>query len=86
MTREEILAQYNVDKHGIIRSPGQFEGEAVYVPYFWNAYLEGCADRDNGRTLGFDITPEDRQMFPELGTKRRTVKLYQRDDGFVCEE
>jgi hypothetical protein len=86
MTREEILAQYDVDEHGIIRSPGQFEGEAVYVPYFWNAYLEGCADRDNGRTLGFDITPEDRQMFPELGAKRRTVKLYQRDDGFVCEE
>ena len=27
---------------------------------------------------------EDKQQFPEL-KGRRTIKLYQRDDGFVCE-
>lgn len=68
----------------LVKGPGQFEGEAVYVPYFWDAYLNGGADRDDGKILGFDVTSEDKALFPEL-KGRRTVKLYQRDDGFVCE-
>lgn len=83
MTRQQIETEYAV-VDGVIRSPGKFEGEAVYVPYFWDAYLSGMADRDDGTILGFDITAEDKQQFPEL-KGRRTIKLYQRDDGFVCE-
>ena len=75
---------YKVDERGIIRSPGKFEGECRYVPYYWGAFLDGGADRDDGRVLGFDVTDEDKAMFPEL-RRRRTVKLYERDDGFVCE-
>lgn len=67
-----------------ITEPGMFEGEARYVPYYWSLYLDGFTDRDDGQILGFDITPDEKTHFPELG-KRRTVKLYQRDDGFVCE-
>lgn len=84
MTRNEIIADYNVDERGVIRRPGKFEGEMLYVPYFWVAYLNGMADRDDGRTLGFDVTPEDKLMFPEL-RGRRTVKLRVREDGFVIE-
>ena len=76
--------EYQVDSCGIIRSPGMFEGEQSYVPYFWDAFLNGNADRDDGRILGFDVTAEDKALFPRL-RRRRTVKLYQRDDGFVCE-
>jgi len=83
MTRQEIESQYTV-VNGRIHSPGQFEGKMVYVPYFWDAFLNGFADRDNGTVLGFDVSPEDKKEFPEL-KGRRTVKLYQRDDGFVCE-
>lgn len=83
MTRQEIEAAYHVE-NGYIRSPGQFEGEAVYVPYYWDLYLDGFVDRDNGHTLGFDVSADDKREFPEL-KKRRTVKLCQRDDGFVCE-
>jgi hypothetical protein len=83
MTRQEILSQYNII-NGRIRSPGKFEGEMLYVPFYWDIYLSGFADRDDGKILGFDVEPEDKQQFPEL-KKRRTVKLYQRDDGFVCE-
>ena len=83
MTRQEIESQYRVE-NGIIRSPGQFEGEAVYVPHYWGIYLDGFADRDDGNVLGFDVTQEDKAEFPEL-KRRRTVKLVQRDDGFVCE-
>jgi hypothetical protein len=83
MTRQDIENDYTVE-NGRIRNPGQFQGEAVYVPYFWDAYLNGMADRDNGRVLGFDITADDKEQFPEL-RRRRTVRLVQDDNGFVCE-
>ena len=86
MTRADIEKTYNVC-NGRIISPGIFEGEMVYVPYFWNMYLEGFADSDRGGVLGFYVVREDRQMFPEL-KERRAVKLYKRDDGLkkrVCE-
>ena len=84
MTRKQVTDHYAVDSHGRIHSPGMFEGEMVYVPHYWDAFLNGFADRDNGTVLGFDVTAEDKQEFPEL-RHRRTVKLYQRSDGFVCE-
>jgi len=56
----------------------------LYVPYFWDCYLNGFADNDDGRILRFTVTTDDRMQFPEL-KGRRSVKLYQRDDGFVCE-
>jgi len=83
MDRKQIESEYHIE-NGIIQNLGQFEGEALYVPYFWDAYLNGCADRDDGKVIGFDLTKEDKAMFPEL-KGRRTVKLYQRSDGFVCE-
>lgn len=78
------MRDYKVNERGIISSPGKFEGERRYVPYFWNLGLEGSADRDDGKVFGFDITPEEKFIFHEL-RNRRTVKLYERDDGFVCE-
>ena len=83
MDRKSIEASYQIES-GRIRSPGKFEGEMVYVPYFWDIYLNGFADRDDGRVLGFDLSPEDKQIFPEL-KGRRTVRLVEREDGFVCE-
>jgi len=83
MKREEIETKYKVE-NGVIHSPGIFEGEAVYVPHFWEAFLDGMADRDDGEVLGFDVTAEEKKEFPEL-KRRRTVKLWQSDDGFVRE-
>lgn len=68
----------------MIRQLGKFEGSCRYVPYFWEAFLNGMADRDDGRILGFDITPEDKAIFPELA-RRRTVKLVEDSQGFVHE-
>lgn len=76
MTRLEAINEVN--------RPGKFEGEQPYVPFFWDAYLQGGADNDDGTFLTFRVTAEDRAMFPEL-KGRRSVKIYQRDDGFVCE-
>jgi hypothetical protein len=88
-TRAKIKEDYHVggglSGEGVIHSPGKFEGEMLYVPYFWEKAMEGFADRDDGKVYQFDIQPVERKMFPELGTKRRTVKLIEREDGFVCE-
>ena len=68
----------------IVSHPGKFEGEKPYVPFYWDEYLDGMADRDDGTILGFNVTAEDKVMFPEL-KRRRTVKLQETDSGFVCE-
>jgi hypothetical protein len=84
MTREQILENYNVE-HGRIVSPGQFEGEMVYVPYFWEMFLDGFADNDDGEVITFKVDAHDRRHFPELPKSQRTVKLVRLDSGFVCE-
>ncbi len=68
----------------IVSHPGKFEGCAAYVPFYWDEYLDGCADRDDGDVLGFDVTKDDKVIFPEL-KRRRTVKLIETDQGFICE-
>ena len=68
----------------IVSRPGKFEGEKPYVPFYWDAYLDGMADRDDGEVLGFDVLPEDKDIFPEL-KRRRTVKIKELDSGFVVE-
>jgi hypothetical protein len=83
MTRKEIEEGYETDGD-CIASPGRFEGEALYVVYFWDAYLNGCVDDDDGEVLTFNVAPEDIAEFPELAG-RATVRLMETDAGFVCE-
>ena len=81
MTRQQIEAEYTV-VDGVIQDPGKFESEPVYVPYFWEFYLDGCADEDDGDVLTFDVDAEDRAQFPELVGVRQ-VFLWQTDQGFI---
>ena len=74
---------YRVDAHGIIRNPGKFEGEPAYVPEFWEAGLDGGADRDDGRCWGFDLSAADKAKYPGLLKGRRTIRICQDDQGFV---
>lgn len=71
--------------HGIIQDPGKFEGECRYVPYYWDLFLNGGSDWDNGKVVGFKVAPEEKVLFPEL-KRRRTVNLIERSDGFVIEK
>lgn len=82
---EHCDKHYNIDAESRITDPGMFEGQKVYVPYFWDVYLNGCADRDDGTVLGFDITKEDREKYPEIPARKRTIRLMQTDSGFVIE-
>ena len=76
--------EYTV-QHGRIVDPGKFEGERPYVVHYWDTYLDGGADSDDGRVLTFKVTPEDRSMFPGMLKGRRSVSLIETDQGFVCE-
>jgi len=94
MTEEKIAALVrsefagHVSEQGIIRSPGKFEGQPIYVPYYWSLTLEGCADRNSGPggevgVAGFDVTSKDRELFPEIPRNRRTIWLEEDEQGFV---
>jgi hypothetical protein len=94
MTRDEILQHYKVD-HGIIRSPGKFEGEPVWAVAFWDATLLGCSDDElSGDAVGaseetlvsvFTVSDTDRAEWPELATVK-TIRMWESDQGFVNTE
>lgn len=69
-----------------IARPGKFEGEPTFVPYFWDAILEGSGDEDfdiDGRTWTvLEVNSEDVTMFPELLNIKR-VALSEDSQGFV---
>jgi len=69
-------------KNGIIRSPGRFEGEPTYAPYFYDATLNGEGDTDESEVTTFEINETDRKLFPELKDVK-TIYLWQSDQGFV---
>ena len=90
--RKDVLALYTVNEHGIIISPGKFEGEMLYVPYLWSAVLEGYgedefADDEDGELIAsyVEITDNDRAEFPELENAVE-ARLSEDSQGFVwCE-
>ncbi len=93
MNRQEIYRSYDIHE-GIIRSPGKFEAEPIYAPYFWDLVLNGMSDEqeviddmNKGLEYGtlvdtFYIKLEDLEEFPEL---RNVHKIYVWEDslGFV---
>ena len=83
MTRADVYRDYKVsDEVPIIVSPGKFEGEWVWAPYFYDAMLNGDGEEEDDGWLAFVVGPEDLKEFPELdGVK--WVSLYEREDGFV---
>ena len=83
--REQIIKDYDVDPAtGRIRRPGKFEGEMLYVPFYWNAVLEGLADYDVNGVAGFRLDAHDKETWPEL-KHRRALRLKETDQGFVIE-
>lgn len=73
MERLKILETYRVEQ-GIIRTPGPFDGQKLYVPYFWQKYLDGDAEEVDADAVFFVVHDREREMFPEIG-HRRTIRL-----------
>lgn len=66
----------------VVSRPGKFQGEEPWVPYYYEAFLHGLADDDDGEIMYFRVTPEDRGLFPALEVGA-LVCLEERSDGFV---
>lgn len=91
MDKQEIVKNYNV-KDGRIVSPGKFEGEPIFAPYFYAAWNDGQAeivdeldgeDMD-GSYAGFTVTDFDVRQFPELAPHQGNLVLLHEDgNGFV---
>lgn len=82
MTRHDILSTYDFNELDIISSPGKFEGEPIWAPYFWESFLMGDADDDDDTVLTFNVTDTDRKEFPELNDVAQ-VLLQETESGFV---
>lgn len=93
--------EYTLSATGVIQNPGMFEGCMLWVPYFWDVVLDGLADEQHGvSSVGvlkadkdyFDALAREHHDIPCLAEvarmlhRRRRIRLYQRDDGFVCED
>ena len=91
MTKQEIIKAYDVNEQGVITSPGKFEGEMLYVPYFWDHVMSGMGESfpdDNGtQTEAFCIIPEDAEEFTELADDvGRYLYLWEDSQGFIHTE
>jgi hypothetical protein len=75
---------YSINKDGIIISPGKFEGEPEWAPYFYQQWLETGGhemDDEEGNAI-IHVLPEDRARFPELA-KVDHILIRESDQGFV---
>ena len=72
-----------IDKEKTIISPGKFEGEKYYVPYYYDLYLDGAYDEiTEAKEIMFKIDQDDKEMFPEL-LHVDSLYLFQDDQGFI---
>lgn len=84
MSRFELMRRYAV-KDGVIQDDGPFNGQMLYVPYFWEAYLAGNAQEvSEDHIVLFGLHSEDFREFPELHN-RSVVRLRQLSDGKIVE-
>lgn len=89
MTRGEVEAAYTV-RNGIVSSPGKFEGEPAWAPYYWALVMDGCADdEESGTEPGDDLLvsvfhpdSSDVETWPELAGVTE-IRLWEDDHGFV---
>ena len=69
--------------NGVITSPGKFEGEPRFAPYFWGIILDGLVQRDETADIDVVIVDDEaRALFPELRTVTQ-VALEEDEFGFV---
>jgi hypothetical protein len=87
-TKEEIAKEYTLNRHGIVSTPGKFEGEPWYVVALWERTLEGRAEHSeyDGDTeiSSFMLTSALREIIDFDRTDPRAwISLWEREDGFV---
>lgn len=92
----EKMSDFNVQEYReTVARPGKFEGQAAYVPYFFDqsldtSYEEASWDFGDGDSGYVDyyaallINDEDRKLFEEIETEAYAIILHTTDSGFVA--
>ena len=82
ITRHDIMQDYDVE-NDIIYTPGMFESEFIWSPYWYELTMMGDGEViDEGVTL-LEITDEDRDEWPELDGDSTHIAVAVSDQGFV---
>jgi hypothetical protein len=85
--RAAIFAAYEIDSGLVIQSPGKFEAESAWVPYFHESSMDGTADElsyPDGATLYVvEIDSSDRAAWPEIDSGIVAAVIDESDSGFV---
>ncbi len=84
MNRELVFTMFQVDETGIIRTLGPFEGQNLYIPYFWYLHISGYREDVQNGIVTFQVRMEDRAQFPEL-INHDIVRLMQQENGAIVE-
>jgi len=79
--RQQLEEAYKVNSAGIIESSGRYEGEKIYVPYFYEAWLDREADFKEAGAIGFIVNHEDVELFPEFLKEGEIVRVYLADSS-----
>jgi hypothetical protein len=84
ITPEQIEKDYQV-VDGIILSPGKFEFQPRYMPYFYEVYLDGLFSILPHGVISIEVWEEDKNLFSELRPRKR-VRFIITEQGFVEEQ
>lgn len=84
--RDAVLANFDVDEQGVIRSPGKFEGEPLYSAYYYDMMMNGFGDdyyvpEDDRIYTVFVPGDEEVAEFPELADIVGVIG-FETDQGF----
>ncbi len=82
MTRTEIEAMYQIDAEGFIDSEGPFKDTPMWLPFFWNAAMEGVAEMEYNGISVFHIGEGERAEFPDLHDVTR-LHVWMKKDGSI---
>lgn len=74
----DYTGDYKIDRYGVIRSPGKFENEAVYMPIAYEMYLQGDGIELDERLISVSIR--------WAGNEAYEIVFYEDNEGFLWEQ
>ena len=76
-TRAKMLAQFAVNAKGGIQTPGPYNGENIYIPYYAEIAKDGAADQELADGVYIcKVTHDEKLAFPEIdGATEVTLQI-----------
>jgi len=87
--RQQLIRDFT-SASGRITSPGRFENEPLWTPYFYHLALDGRGENNFDLVDAacacwtIPITDIDRTIFPELAPNATSVEIFISASGFIC--